>query len=184
MKTTIIFICFLSFNLIFLSQNIVKPNSLITSVGYQSNLKNHSFTFELSYRFKFIVNNRINLLTIGTGINVLKNHENLYNIKINVALNQGYTIYFIGGTERYSKWFIGGQYNFSDSFNKQFISPELGYNIRILSRLHFAPKLIYNISISQNQTKWSESFFLNFSIRFLFSNLIRPQNKDDIRATF
>jgi len=186
MKTALIFIFILSFNLIVRSQNVIKPNSLIFSAGYQTNLKNNSITINLNYRFKLIFNKRINLLTIGTGVNVLTKDLIFYNLKINLALNQGYISYFCCGAERYSKWFIGGQYNFTDSFNSQFISPELGYNIRLLPRLHFTPKFLYNISITKNQMRWSENIFVNFAVRYLFSNLnigIRKKG-EEVRAIF
>ena len=152
------------------AQNIIKPNSLIANVGYLTNFEDHLVNVGITLRLKIIIKNKINLFTFGGGINYLDNNTRLIDTHLQFALKQGHIFHFIGGTERYATWFIGGHYKFDSSLDRKYLCPEIGYNWYIGSRLHVSTSVLYFLSLNQ-RIAWNKSIYPGLTGRFLFSNM-------------
>jgi hypothetical protein len=140
---------------------------LYTGIGYETNFDVDIINLNLECDFMVPVFSKFKIVTFGAGADFWINNDFLFDTKISYSISQEYVCHW-SWNETYSALFIACHYKFLNQFNKQYICPELGYNVWTSSRFFLTPSLSYYFNLKSNDD-WKESVYLGFKIKYLLS---------------
>lgn len=156
---TILIVLFLSINIYSFGQYF---EDISIETAYLTNFKTHSVDLGFNLDFAELFSNNM-FLSLGCSYEYNFADASLFDTRVAISLMKRYVCHFLYG-DYYPELQFVAHYKFNNHANKQYLIPEIAYNIPISDRLFITPNISYYISLKE-KLPLNESIFVGLKLK-------------------